>query len=89
MWEIWNMPRKPKTLSKNAEKQIKNLGKRIEELRKKKGYTNYEVFSYEHGLARSQYGLYERGSDMTFSSILKIVEAHGMTIKEFFSQGFE
>lgn len=73
----------------SVEKQIKNLGKRITELRKKKGFTNYEFFAYENKIGRSQYGRYEKGSDMQFSSIVKLIEMHGMSLKDFFSEGFE
>lgn len=83
------MARTPKTISKASAKQIQNLGKRVMQLRKKAGHPNYEIFAYENGLSRSQYGRYEKGTDMHFSSILKLVEAHGMTLKEFFSEGFE
>jgi transcriptional regulator with XRE-family HTH domain len=84
------MAKTTKTPSKNrVDEQIKNLGKRIKELRKKKGFTNYEFFAYENGISRSQYGKYEQGSDMQFSSLVKLIEMHGLTLKEFFSQGFE
>ena len=73
----------------SVEKQVKNLGKRITALRKKKGFSNYEFFAYENRIGRSQYGRYERGSDMQFTSIVKLIEMHGMTLKEFFSEGFE
>jgi transcriptional regulator with XRE-family HTH domain len=72
-----------------VEKQLKNLGKRITALRKKKGFTNYEFFAYENKIGRSQYGRYERGTDMQFSSIVKLIEMHGITLKEFFSEGFD
>lgn len=73
----------------SIEKQLKNLGKRITELRKKKGFTNYEFFAYENKIGRSQYGRYEKGTDMQFSSILKLIEMHGISVKDFFSEGFE
>ncbi len=76
-------------LKSPVEHQIENLGKRIKELRKKKGFSNYEFFAYENKIGRSQYGEYEKGTDMQFSSIIKLIEMHGMTVKEFFSKGFE
>ncbi len=84
------MAKTTKTPAKSqVDEQIKNLGKRIKELRKKKGFNNYEFFAYENGISRSQYGTYEQGSDMKFSSLIRLIEMHGMTLKEFFSQGFE
>lgn len=68
---------------------IQQLAKRIKELRIKKGYSNYEYFAYEHGISRAQYGRYEKGEDLRFSSLMKLIEAFGMTPDEFFSEGFE
>lgn len=72
----------------SIERQIHNLGARIKELRIKKGYTNAEFFAYDHRINRSQYGKYERGEDLRFSSLLRIIEIHNMTLEEFFSEGF-
>lgn len=83
------MARTPKVISKASAKQIQNLGKRFTQLRKEAGFTNYEQFAYENTLSRSNYGRYEKGADMQFSTILKICEAHKITLKDFFSQGFD
>ena len=83
------MAGKPKSLSKSGHRQVKNLGKRIKELRKKSGYTSYDTLAHEHSIVRSQYGKYEQGVDMKFSTILKLAEIHGLTLKEFFAEGFE
>lgn len=71
------------------EEDLQKLGRRIKQLRIQKGYTNYEYFAYEHNISRTQFGRYERGEDMRYSSLLKVVRAFGMTMEEFFSQGFE
>ena len=73
----------------SEEEQIKKLAARISELRKQKGFTNYEFFAYENKIGRSQYGRYEKGIDMRFSSIIKLINMHGLTVKEFFGEGFE
>lgn len=84
------MAKKKKSSSKDVvEKGITDLGSRFKQLRKKKEYTNYEIFAYEHGIGRSQYGKYEKGTDMQWSTIVKLIDKHGMTIKEFFSEGFD
>ena len=67
------------------DKDLVRLGKRIKELRKEKGYSNYENFAFEHGIARAQYGKYETGDkDLRFTSLLKLIRAFGMTPEEFF-----
>lgn len=73
----------------SKEEDLKMLGERIRSLRIKKGYSNYENFAYEHDIARAQYGKYEKGEDLRYSSLLKVIKALGMTPKEFFEEGFE
>jgi transcriptional regulator with XRE-family HTH domain len=83
--------KKPATKKQQAdtEKELKRLGNRIKSLRVKNGYTNYETFAYEHDIPRAQYGRYERGEDLRFSSLVKVIKALGLTVEEFFSEGFE
>ena len=69
--------------------EILKLGKRIKQLRIKKGYTSYEYFAYENNFSRTQFGRYEQGEDLRFSSLVKVVKAFGMTLEEFFSEGFD
>ena len=74
---------------KNQELSDKEkLGKRIRELRISKGYSNYENFAFEKELPRAQYGRYEKGEDMRFTSLMKVIRAFDMTPEEFFSEGF-
>lgn len=65
------------------------LGNRIKALRIKKGYTSYEYFAYEHNISRAQFGRYEKGEDLRYTSLLKVVKALDMTLEEFFSEGFD
>ncbi len=74
---------------KFTEKELKKLGKRIRELRIKNGFTNYETFAYESGISRAQYGRYEKGKDLRYSSLVRVVKALGITLEEFFSEGFD
>lgn len=71
------------------EEILKKLGKRIRELRIAKGYSSYEYFAYEHNISRAQFGRYEKGEDLRFSTLAKIIHAFDMTLEEFFSEGFE
>jgi len=80
--------KKGKAVKKLPNKELTKLGNRIKELRIKKGYTNYEFFAYDHKIPRAQYGRYENGEDMRYSSLLRLINAFGMTQKEFFSEGF-
>jgi transcriptional regulator with XRE-family HTH domain len=68
---------------------ITAMGKRMQQLRKESGYTNYELFAFENELPRAQYGRYERGQDLKISSLLKVIRGYGISIQEFFGEGFE
>lgn len=67
---------------------LKKLGERIRQLRLAKGYSSYEYFAYEHGFSRAQFGRYERGEDIRFGTLTRIIEAFDMSVEEFFGEGF-
>lgn len=81
--------KKPVKIEKIPSEDIQKLANRIKSLRIAKGYKNYEIFAYEHELSRSQYGRYERGEDLRYSSLLKVVKALGLSMQDFFSKGFD
>ncbi|MEO9851590.1 MAG: helix-turn-helix transcriptional regulator [Reichenbachiella sp.] len=72
-----------------TKEEILKLANRIKSLRIQKGYSNYENFAYEHKIPRAQYGRYEKGEDLRYSSLLKVVQALGISLSEFFSEGFD
>lgn len=73
----------------SKEEVLQKLAKRIRELRIAKGYSSYEYFAYDHNISRAQYGRYEKGEDLRFSTLAKIINAFGITMKDFFSEGFD
>jgi transcriptional regulator with XRE-family HTH domain len=73
----------------NSDKELQKLGKRIKDLRIKAGYTSYEYFAYEHEISRTQYARYEQGKDLRYSTLIKIISAHGISVAEFFKEGFD
>lgn len=75
--------------NEKIELQLENLGKRLKELRIARGYSNYEQFAFDHELPRAQYGRYEKGQDLRFSSLVKVLNALDVSLKEFFQEGFE
>ncbi len=68
---------------------LKKIGARIRQLRIQAGYTSYETFANEHDVHRVQWGRYESGQDMYSSTLVKVTRLLGVTLKEFFSEGFE
>ncbi len=90
--KICNMKRQSEKSEVNQsvkEITLKKLGERIRQIRINKGYSSYEYFAYDHNISRAQFGRYERGEDLRFSTLVRIVEAFDMTLEEFFSEGFE
>ena len=69
--------------------EIKKLAARIKSLRIKKGYSNYENFAFDKGIHRAQYGRYETGTDLQYTSLIRVANAFDMTLEEFFSEGFD
>jgi len=69
--------------------EVQKLAKRIKSLRIQKGYKSYENFAFDHGIPRSQYGRYETGTDIRYTSLLKIAQAFDITLEELFSEGFD
>jgi len=73
----------------SIQKQMRQFGKRLKALRKAKGYSNYEQFAFQHNIGRSQYGRYEKGHNLQFDTVLRLLAALEVTPAEFFAEGFE
>jgi hypothetical protein len=75
--------------NKNSDKELALIAKRLRELRKAKGFTNAEFFAYENEFSSAQYARYERGEDLRVSTLIRLSKCFGISLKEFFSEGFE
>lgn len=80
--------KKGASLLDEQQQVIKKIGERLKALRIAKGHTSYEIFAFENEIDRSQYGKYERGTDMRISSLVKVLHALDISIDEFFGEGF-
>lgn len=79
-----------KPVAQNSDKRyLEKLGNRLKFLRKSKGFSNYEQFAYTYEIGRAQYGRYENGTNISIKTLIKLIEIHGLTISEFFSEGFD
>jgi hypothetical protein len=67
-----------------VDSRILAIAKRIRELRVKKGYTSYEKFAFDNDLSRVGYGNHEKGRNIRMSSLLRIIDIHGITLEQFF-----
>ena len=70
---------------KVVEKLLEEIGAKLVYLRKKKGYSSYETFAYDHDLPRAYYWRMEKGKvNITIKSLSKIMAIHKISMEEFF-----
>lgn len=63
------------------------IGKKLIDLRRKKGYTSHAEFASTFGLPRIQYWRMEKGkANVTLKSLGKVLHIHGLTLEELFMQ---
>ena len=68
------------------EQDFQWISKRLKELRKEKGFNNYEHFAYELGMSRSAYWRIEKGSNFEMKTLFRICKLLEISVQEFFSQ---
>ncbi len=68
---------------------LKKVGARLRSLRESLGEINYERFAAKNNLNRTQLWRYENGEDFNFTSLLKVMKALKISVKDFFSEGFD
>lgn len=75
---------------KNHNPDLRKLGDRLRALRLKRGYTSLEKFAFDNELSRVLYSNYESGrGNITYKNLLKVTRALGISLKDFFSEGFD
>jgi len=82
------MEKQPERVIKNEE-ALKRLGNRLRTLRKAKGFTTAEGAADKFGFQRSQYTRYEAGSNLTYLTLVELLQKMNIPISEFFSEGFD
>jgi len=73
------------TKEKELDPRIMNIGRKLEAIRKEAGYTSYENFAIDMGIPRMLYWRLEKGTNFTITSLLRVMDAHEMTLQEFFA----
>lgn len=66
------------------DKRIVQIARKIRKLRIEEGYGSYEFFAWEHKIPRIQYWRMEKGTNFTIASLLRVLDAHNITLQEFF-----
>lgn len=71
---------------KELDPRMQQIAKKLKEMRIAEGYTSYENFTIDKGLPRVQYWRMEKGTNFQFESLIKILDAHKVSLSEFFSE---
>ena len=66
------------------QKEFQAIAKRLKELRKSKGYSNYEHIAFELGMSRSAYWRLETGVNFELKTLIRIGKLLNISLEEFF-----
>jgi transcriptional regulator with XRE-family HTH domain len=64
--------------------ELNAIAERLRQLRKAKGYKNYEHIAFELGMSRSAYWRLETGANFELKTLIKICKLLGLSLEEFF-----
>ena len=75
------------TAMEKAEKlpELRLVASRLKELRKAKGYNNYEHIAFDLGMSRSAYWRLESGENFSLKTLVKICKLLDLTLEDFFT----
>jgi hypothetical protein len=81
------MDSKPGKNDTSLNDTLETVGKKLLELRIKKGYTSHVDFAADHDLPRIQYWRMEKGrANVTLKSLDKILAIHNLSIQDLFKE---
>lgn len=80
--EIWLMEKLKENLNRD---EYLAIAKRIKELRKAKGYSNYEHIAFALEMSRSAYWRLESGVNFELKTLIKFCRLLEITLEEFFN----
>lgn len=67
------------------EPEYEAIASRLKELRKEKGYLNYEHIAFELGMSRSAYWRLETGVNFELKTLIKVCRLLDVSLEEFFT----
>ena len=65
--------------------ELIKIANRLKEIRKAKGYANYEHIAYDLGMSRSAYWRLGSGENFSLKTLVKVCKHLGVTLEEFFN----
>jgi hypothetical protein len=73
-----------KQVRNTVDKRLLKVAQKLKKMRIDKGYTSYEQFAWDNEINRVQYWRIESGANITIKSLIKVLDAHKITLKDFF-----
>ncbi len=73
-----------KSVHESKEAEYIAIATRLKELRKSKGYSNYEHIAFDLGMSRSAYWRLETGVNFELKTLIKICKLLKISLAEFF-----
>jgi transcriptional regulator with XRE-family HTH domain len=70
--------------TKPNQEELKAIALRLKELRKAKGYSNYEHIAFDLEMSRSAYWRLETGANFELKTLIKICRLLKVSLEEFF-----
>ncbi|MDO3641248.1 helix-turn-helix domain-containing protein [Mucilaginibacter sp. L3T2-6] len=70
----------------NKQDNLSKLGSLIRQRRIELGFSNSETFANEKNIPRAQWGRYENGQDLRFTSLLRACEALEIDVSELLTE---
>jgi transcriptional regulator with XRE-family HTH domain len=64
--------------------ELTDVSERLKELRKEKGFKNYEHIAFELGMSRSAYWRLESGENFSMKTLIKVCKLLDVTLEHFF-----
>lgn len=80
-FEIWLMKKSKENIN---EIEYQAIAQRLKELRKAKGFSNYEHIAYALEMSRSAYWRLETGVNFELKTLIKICRLLEITLEDFF-----
>lgn len=70
---------------KSLEQTLQEIGQKLTQLRKDKGYSSHENFAFDYNLPRVQYWRMEKGrANLTIKTLRNLLVIHQLTVEDFF-----
>ena len=73
-----------KVVENQKEPEYEAIASRLKELRKEKGYSNYEHIAFDLGMSRSAYWRLETGVNFELKTLIRICRLLNISLEDFF-----